>query len=941
MSLLKKLAALALALLMVPITAFVVWAEDVDFNVDSKLGILQSIGVLQKEDLNKHSESRMSRAEFAEVVVKLADAESVAQAFHEKRYSYDVDSEYYESAFINAALVLDLMTNDKEIKFSPLGDVTYAEAVRAMVKILGYDSRVKQKTDAAFLSMAGSLKILKGIERNEDGSIDRGDIYRLIANSMDIKLLEPLAIEKDTVLYFSGGQDILGYYHEIVSEIAVIQATEFGAIGDNKKTVGGKILAGNVLYSVTDLTATELLGYRVKLYYRNDSEPRELVYCTEYKNEVLTVSDGDIIDYNNRVYTYYDEDGDIKTESTYGMTIVYNGSSADGAEFVSKPNQGHISFIDYDNDGKYDVLSIYDYVDYTVVSVDADERKIYVKNAEAITFEDDQPIRIISTTTGVDETLADLGVDDIITALVNVDGTCGIIYHNKGTLSGQLTTIRKEGDRTYVTIDDREYIYTQSFAEDIAAFRTYAPKIGGKYTYKLNHFGNIAGVVDASSYLTDYTYGVAVGGEIGSALHKKTRLQIFSVLGVMEIFGIKEKCVVDDSTVAKPEDVIKMFLYDDELDTTPSDEFVPQPIRFKINADNEITHIDRVGPYRENQEGLYEVLNASNGYAYQKETSSIVDYTTAVKRPTYALDTSSFCVQAPFTDGKLGNESDLYKAGSFSSIKKDSSIRLYKADPHNIAIEMAIAPIVLVNGEEVIEIPAETTINIFLGYSEALTQNGEVVTRIRYSPDGTEKTIDLADNVNINAVSLYGTDETYAIQPGDVFRFNTDSQGLVNMIQAAPYNYDKGSFLGVNKGTYNIKSTWRGDEAYTLERFWAVDLQDKFVKMSNIHPIDAASLPDGNITQEYKMQKGLTPSGTITEVTAKYTPTYWKHIHNYMLYTSRMNVLKNAIVYDRATNKVSKLLNYEIRDYLSVGEECSQGFVWMRYGDPRKLIFFK
>lgn len=101
-------------------------------------------------------------------------------------------------------------------------------------------------------------------------------------------------------------------------------------------------------------------------------------------------------------------------------------------------------------------------------------------------------------------------------------------------------------------------------------------------------------------------------------------------------------------------------------------------------------------------------------------------------------------------------------------------------------------------------------------------------------------------------------------------------------------------------------------EGTALDAYFVDKAQGDYIRMSKVHPSNLETLTGNDLLSNI-----------------------------YSLYTKRNSVLANAIVYDAEKNKVSKATASEIREYISVGNDCTRCLLWRDDGDPRKLILFK
>ncbi|MBQ4518727.1 MAG: hypothetical protein II997_09110 [Clostridia bacterium] len=900
----RRLIALLLILMLVPVYGVAAAKET---SPQQLIGIkfLTEIGILDEDFVNLDPEGKVSRAEYAEILVKLADADTLAYGYYDTDYSYDVSSDYYEAGYINAAIILGLMENEEGI-FAPTNELTYVEAVKAMVKLLGYNATIKGDSDAVFMEAAQRAKILTGITKNDDGTISRGTMYRLIDNALEANVIVEAGVgDKGRVVYEKGGT-LLAEYHDIYMTDGIVSATKYGELSYDNVTVGNTINIDRVGYSIKGGKGTEYLGYRVRAYYKEASPDREILFMAPFKNEILTITSDNIIGYSKRTYTYLDEDGDTETVSTSGAVVLYNGVSAEGVSFVAVPAQGEVNFVDNNNDGKYDIVSILNYVDYVVAAVDAENDKIYPKFDTALNFSRYDSVDLYDSASGEKIKLSEIAAGEIITVLRDATSKKAIIYRSTKTETGMVKGIEKD-NKTYLTVGETKYEYAKVFNDYVANTKITPCEVGGNYTFKLNHFGKIAWAETYSNYMSNFSFGIAIAEKVEKALGNDVTLKLYTQLGLVEYFDIADNCVIDGIKCKNPKDALKHFYKDGEGIVPASGTFIPQPLRFKTNDKAEITNIDLVGPKREGEIGLY--------LAYDGTTTKLL-YNPAFQAfgvgssttPQYALG-KSVLMKAPYNDQGILDASashELYGSYTLPSSGNTSVLgKAYKTDPNTMAFEFIVKKISTVNGIEKVEIPEETQIHLFLEQVVGLNLEGEPTTMVRYSDAGTVLTKALDPGVDLTRVSVSNDDvTTHSLDKGDIFRFATNSKGEISKIQAV-YDYSTDTFLGTNEDG-DINKMWHPNESMYATRLNVYQYDGSYIKTTNV-PCES-----------------------------------WANDEDmFLVLLSRNSVFKKAIVYDSVKNEVAPATAYQIRDYLTCGGDYTKGIIWRRYGDPRRMVIYK
>ncbi|MBR3887884.1 MAG: S-layer homology domain-containing protein [Clostridia bacterium] len=142
------------------------------------------------QDSTFRPENKITRAEMAKILLT-AKGEKVDTTKVDSTYFEDVTSEHWALAYINAAYENKLIEGYGDKTFKPDDQVTYAEAITMVIRMLGYRSNVEMSTKAwpdNYLAKAKSLKILKNVsytEHSEDAL--RGEVANLVWNSLNVE----------------------------------------------------------------------------------------------------------------------------------------------------------------------------------------------------------------------------------------------------------------------------------------------------------------------------------------------------------------------------------------------------------------------------------------------------------------------------------------------------------------------------------------------------------------------------------------------------------------------------------------------------------------------------------------------------------------------------------------------------------------------------------
>ncbi len=349
------------ALLPVNVTINAAAKEEGVSSYDVGIDLLKAIGVITDADLQRDSSELITRAELAMLAVRLRGWERLSHDRAETRYFYDVDPEYYETRYINLAVSTGLMTSAESGYFAPAKAVTFADAAKALMTVLGYKPLVAASggADNDYLLLATQKGLLKGLEERSS-SVNRGDIYQMLVNSLDVGVLKETAYGEKAKYRSVKDHTLLAEYHGIYTDEGIVTANESSALATEGGKAGkDKVEINGVLHYTDNSAYHDLLGYNVEYYYKADDNESELVYAYKRDNEELELLPSDITDFSNLKYTYFNEKEKEKTAKVTGAYFVYNGSAMSGNNDDFVPTSGHVGLIDNDNNGTYDDVKIY------------------------------------------------------------------------------------------------------------------------------------------------------------------------------------------------------------------------------------------------------------------------------------------------------------------------------------------------------------------------------------------------------------------------------------------------------------------------------------------------------------------------------------------------------------------------------------------------------
>lgn len=242
------------------------------------------------------------------------------------------------------------MTGDEKGNFHPNDNVTYIEAVTAVIKTMGYKITAERSGGypTGYMNTASSLKILKNLEGlSQDTPVARGYAARLIFNAMRADLPESYFDAEMNILP-EEGRTMFSIYYDIFEFSGQINANEHTVLYGDVTPKENEAAVSGVLYNAGDTDISDYLGYYVDYFYRYDDKTGEstiLAYnLTENKNYALKIMSEDIESVDSSYITYYDGDK-LKKEKNTISTFVYNGKVENIDYNLMIPEEGSITLL--------------------------------------------------------------------------------------------------------------------------------------------------------------------------------------------------------------------------------------------------------------------------------------------------------------------------------------------------------------------------------------------------------------------------------------------------------------------------------------------------------------------------------------------------------------------------------------------------------------------
>ncbi len=493
----KKLLTAAIAICMVlgSMSAFAV-SDKVVFDITS-LGI-----VTGDEQGNLLLNEEITRAEFAKMMINLRGYAEISEMNSGSKLFSDIPEGHWAKSTINFAASIGMFEGYPDGNFGPEDKVLLQDAIKTVVKALGYDVVAQQKGGYpnGYIMVATEQQLLKDITASYSAPAVRGDVMTLLYNALDVELLQE-ATSNGRVVYEESDdtfRSLLTDKNDMVMIKGVVTtnhetwlANEITGLRDDEVEIDGMIFA------VGKTDAADYIGQEVQIYcYENEAENRwEIVnVAPTKKNNVVTIAADEYMNYSGSRMEYEREGRKEYISVAQDAVYLYNNRVVPvfDAGYIND-NSTSIYAVDNNGDEVYDYIFVNTYVS-VVVDKAYSNGNLYFKNEFnlngrnflTLDEEDDDQHFTIENAAGETMKYADIKANDVVSVFSSEDGKeLKLIVSNK-KVQGSIRELRSEEG---VYIDDTYYEFANSAVESKL-------RIGDVRAVYLNHENRVVYATD-------------------------------------------------------------------------------------------------------------------------------------------------------------------------------------------------------------------------------------------------------------------------------------------------------------------------------------------------------------------------------------------------------------------------------------------------------------
>lgn len=556
------------------------------------LSLVNDLGIY--DDISEEdAQTPVSRAEFADIAVKVLGAESFLSPTPKRIYT-DVLPDNEHAASIEYLYSRGIMLGYDNAEFKPDDQIKIEEAATVMVKVLGYTNWAEYGGGwvDGYYTLALSKNLLNGI------GTARGEATTFV----DAAVLIQNVLECDEFVVLDGyemgmpvetthtGTDYMSYTLDIYSYTAVVEGVGETALSDSATEYKeSTCLIGGEMFNMGETDMTPYLGMKMKIYYRSDNGEYTILHAAEDDdNYVLEVDADDLMSGTTKSQVRYTEgsrsrEADISSDAIF----VYNGKRL---EVVSDADMqignGYVRLISNDGDSAADVVVIKEYDTYIVNKAVVTDYILHFKYGRASMNLSGDEYHVKYYMDGDEAEFANITNGSVLSIAMSKNLTGNIlaeVYISNNKITAAAVSIEDAGNTRIVTLEDEsQYAYTNEFMQRLEAGEqnTYEPSLSSEGEYYIDYFNKLAAYTAVSSG-KNYGYIVQAwydGNEENGSVRLYTKDDEFIDLTFDGDVGVNGGRVEKDKLV----DVIK---------STGEDGDVYQLVIFEKNDDNELVSI--------------------------------------------------------------------------------------------------------------------------------------------------------------------------------------------------------------------------------------------------------------------------------------------------------------------------------------------------------------
>lgn len=967
MKLTKKIIAMILTLSMfVSMSVFALEFPDVanDDANEEAINVLSSLGIIKGyEDGTFMPDKQVTRAELTSLLMRLMNLSITGITVTDSGYT-DVATNHWAVYDIKTASNMGIIKGFGDGTFGPEESVTFEQAVKMVVAMLGYENLAigKGGWPNGYVMQGRELGLLNKAEMTQTEPAPRKIIAQILYNALDVDLMDKTATSTPEnisyeILY---GKNVMTQYMKIEKIQGVVTqnpyttltATASSVLSDEIQIQTSTFTENYKVGTYTD--AFDLLGLNVVAYVKYDDnyiykEIKHIDTMGDVKEVVIPAEE--IVSFtSSKVQGEQKDTGKMYsyTVDASSMKILYNGKYIDTSYAYTNnlltPEIGTVTLID--SGAGFNLVKVESYNNYVVKTVDTSSKKIYVDTTLSngvttidVPTDDVFEYNITIKKNGNDIKLSSISKGNIISVKENKSVQVGIknleILVSDSKLTGKITG--EDGDGGYL-IGSNYYKVSPSL-DNTAAALVIKNKItqNANGTFYLDVFGNIAYAEFSAGATYNYGYIVkartnTVGGEYQGII----KLYDYSSKA-FKSFYFADKIVIDgynytDHSVAVSNLGTTADLLNARGGVSSNDE-TAQPIKYILNSAGEVSEINTV--YDNGDDSLFVpgVYDADAKYTSTNRTF-------ATDSGTVNIDTKTIIFSVP----NNRSEESKYSIKTYSYFINTG---LYDIEVVETTSAGIASTIILYESNQDEDVHYKSPM-IVVSEIKDIYEDGENKTKLTgyVLNSGASAEYYVENRADLQGIGINSAD----VEKGDIIRFGLNSEGEINnnvylyldVSEAASGNHP------MPLATYS-KNSAMNKANYPMRRI------SLLADISSSYPTIDLDIT-GNFMNRYSFVYG-TPLKTVTEDTNTllftdllYNETGFNGVDTTQAVSLIIPSSTVFYTYDATQNDTNKLKVtkgetdtkvLEINTYDEVSTDCDNVYIYAVDGSVKAVVIIK
>ncbi len=737
-------------------------------------------------------------------------------------------------AMASAAVKLGIISDAES--FDPEREITAAECYKMAVVAAGYslEAELHGGYPTGYMYAASYADISEGISLGAYDTVTYADFAVIMRNLCEANIKYQSAFGDENGFTVTPGKTILTTYHDIKTAVGLCQADRFGSIHSTAVKAGeGRVIIGNINYKYQ---GESYLGYKVKAYYTEEVNTREIVYLEPTDNKVFTIDAESIADTQNGRLVYYDGARTRDVSLVQSPSIIHNGVASGTvlsfAQVKAFLTNGSLTLIDNNEDNVYDVVQLDKFYYMFISKINNKKDAIYdVNNSDnAINITDETQISVYLNGLKADISAVGVNMGAMVYRSENSEKIKIELTDKK--LNGKIDGIDNVND--VVTCKGVSYEYSDYFA-------AYYLDSVMSYESSALVFAPDGRLVAIDSPENNLMIGILLDAGQTTGIGAKYVLKLYTEDGKVMEYNLADKVTIDNLPKKDDSDIMANHIGLIPLDDAPVNARVPERfIAFALNGDDEIVKIDTIYTGAERAGGIMPNPTQNDGdgnpltYPGTGEPQDGSEQPGDSIRVFKTVSNKKYKMNIFENDVALGTNTTVYNfnttVGTKEELRFSISDRSQFADDQTIPASDNLYAINVgqtLTAEYVLYTTATVKANdsskggLVEKISNGIDPNGDAAIKIQVYAESDEfQTIYVPQSIydgakrltNVSDVSVY--DETSRVSCGDYIRYTADSQNIVSSL-ILDYDYDEDAFAYGAQATHNAERDYYKGYVYS------------------------------------------------------------------------------------------------------------------------------